>query len=119
MGSSPLLLGLTQYDHALLLSSQGEPIHAEQAIKLGLITEIVPEPEKRCHEIIEQLATRSPDALAAIKRVNQASFHYNRRQVLAKETWSQIRLLLSKNTRIAMHNATKDEAKPYKQRGKW
>lgn len=119
MGSSPLLLGLTQYDHALLLSSQGEPINAEQAFKLGLITEIVVEPEKRCHEIIEQLTTRSPDALAAIKRVNQASFHFNRRRVLAKETWSQIKLLLSKNTRIAMHNATKDDHKPYRLRGKW
>ena len=119
MGSAPLLLGLTQYDKALLLSSQGEPIDAKQAFKLGLITEIVEDPEKRCNEIIEQLKTRSPDALAAIKRVNQASFHFNRRRILAKETWSQIKLLLSKNTRIAMYNATKDEAKPYNQRGKW
>lgn len=119
MGSSPLLLGLSQYDHALLLSCQGEPINAEQACKLGLITELADNPEQRCLEIIEQLQTRSPDALAAIKRVNQASFHYNRRRILAKETWSQIKLLLSKNTRIAMHNATKDEPKPYKLRGKW
>ena len=119
MGSAPLLLGLTQYDKALLLSSQGEPIDAKKAFKLGLITEIVEDPEKRCNEIIEQLKTRSPDALAAIKRVNQASFHFNRRRILAKETWSQIKLLLSKNTRIAMHNATKDEAKPYNLRRKW
>ena len=119
MGSSPLLLGLTQYDKALLLSSQGEPIDAKEAFKLGLITEIVEDPEKRCNEIIEQLRTRSPDALAAIKRVSQASFHFNRRRILAKETWSQIKLLLSKNTRIAMHNATKDAPKPYRLRGKW
>jgi len=119
MGSSPLLLGLTQYDKALLLSSQGEPIDAQQAFKLGLITEIVEDPEKRCNEIIEQLKTRSPDALAAIKRVSQASFHFNRRRILAKETWSQIKLLLSKNTRIAMHNATKEDLKPYRLRGKW
>ncbi|ALO42561.1 crotonase/enoyl-CoA hydratase family protein [Pseudoalteromonas phenolica] len=119
MGSAPLLLGLTQYDKALLLSSQGDPINAEQACELGLITEVSENPEKRCNEIIKQLKTRSPDALAAIKRLNQASFHFNRRSILAKETWSQIKLLLSKNTRISMHNATKEVPKPFKIRRKW
>ena len=119
MGSAPLLMGLTNYDNALLLSSLGNPISAQQAKEMGLITEISQNPEQRSQDIIEQLAIRSPDAISAIKRVNQASFQYNRRSLLAKETWSQIKLLLNKNTRIAMYNATKEDAKPYKPRKKW
>ena len=119
MGSSPLLLGLTNYDNALLLSSLGAPISVQKANQLGLITEVSDDPVQRSQEILYKLLIRSPDALAAIKRVNQASFQVSRRNVLAKETWSQIRLLMNKNTRIAMYNATKEDIKPYQPRKKW
>ena len=51
------------------------------------------------------LRERSPDTLAAIKRVTQKSYTTNQRQILAKETFSQIRLLLNPNTKKAIAKA--------------
>ena len=55
--------------------------------------------------MLEILLARSPDTLAAIKRVTQQSYKTQQRNILAKETFSQIRLLLSPNTKKAIAKA--------------
>ncbi|OHU86627.1 MULTISPECIES: crotonase/enoyl-CoA hydratase family protein [Pseudoalteromonas] len=119
MGSGPLLPSTMPYDKALMLTYLGTPIDAQEALHVGLVSMVSKDLHYDCDKLLSQLLTRSPDALAAIKKVNQAAYQQNRRATLAKETFSQIRLLLSKNTRIAMHNATNEEHKPYQQRAKW
>ena len=55
--------------------------------------------------MLETLQARSPDTLAAIKRVTQQSYKAQARKILAKETWSQIRLLSNPNTKKAIAKA--------------
>lgn len=119
MGSSTLLSGLTRYDQVTLLTMQGEPINADTALNFGLISEVSHTPLEEAQNKVAQLLTRSPDALAAIKRVNQQSFTHSSRKILAKETWSQIKLLLSKNTKRAMFNALNEDKKAFVARKKW
>ena len=55
--------------------------------------------------MLDTLQARSPDTLAAIKRVTQQSYKAPARKILAKETWSQIRLLINPNTKKAIAKA--------------
>ncbi|WP_105167887.1 crotonase/enoyl-CoA hydratase family protein [Pseudoalteromonas sp. T1lg23B] len=119
MGSGPLLPSTMRYDQAFKLACLGSPIDSQEALDIGLVSMVSDDLHLACEKLLSQILTRSPDALAAIKTVNQTAYRHNRRATLAKETYSQIRLLLSKNTRIAMHNATSEEHKPYQQRAKW
>ncbi|CAM4157553.1 crotonase/enoyl-CoA hydratase family protein [Pseudoalteromonas byunsanensis] len=119
MGSGPLLPNTIRYDQALMLACLATPVNSQEAQSLGLISVVSEDLHFECEKLLSQLLTRSPDALAAIKANNQVAYRQNRRATLAKETYSQIRLLLSKNTRIAMHNATCEDHKPYQQRAKW
>jgi enoyl-CoA hydratase/carnithine racemase len=119
MGSGPLLPTLMGYDQAMILSITAQPIAAEHAAKIGLVSNISDDPEADCEQLLTMLLQRSPDALAAIKRINQAAYDINLRKTLAKETWSQIKLLLNKNTRVAMHNATSEQQKTYQSRARW
>ncbi|BBN82163.1 enoyl-CoA hydratase [Pseudoalteromonas sp. A25] len=119
MGSGPLLPSISNYDQVLKLASLGTCITGEQALQIGLISEVSDDPHSSCLALLEGLLIRSPDTLAAIKRINQTAYRQNLRATLAKETFAQIKLLLSKNTKVAMHNATHSEQKPYRLRNKW
>ncbi|NOU49741.1 crotonase/enoyl-CoA hydratase family protein [Pseudoalteromonas sp. JBTF-M23] len=119
MGSGPLLPAILSYDQALKLAWLGTTISGEQAVQLGLASEVSDNLHASCDDLLRRLLIRSPDTLAAIKRVNQTAYQQNLRATLAKETFSQIKLLLNKNTKIAMHNATHNEQKTYDARNKW
>ncbi|MGO2365229.1 MAG: crotonase/enoyl-CoA hydratase family protein [Pseudoalteromonas sp.] len=119
MGANVVLPGLVKKDQALWLSSSAEPISAIEAKKLGLITEISEQPEKTCQLLINSLLARSPDALGAIKRVTQVSYYKNERSILAKETWSQIRLLLNPNTRKAINKMKGDNDVVFNNSKRW
>ncbi|MBD1583150.1 crotonase/enoyl-CoA hydratase family protein [Pseudoalteromonas sp. S16_S37] len=119
MGSGPLLPSILSYDQALKLAWLGTTISGKQAAQLGLASEVSDDLQASCDDLLKRLLIRSPDTLAAIKRVNQSAYQQNLRATLAKETFTQIKLLLNKNTKTAMHNATHDEQKPYSVRSKW
>lgn len=119
MGASLPLGHLISRDQALLLSSLAEPINAEQALKLGLITACEENPLVYAQQLAQSLMVRSPDTLAAIKRLYQTSYGQATRKTLARETYNQIRLLLNKNTRIAIANQQTEQAKPYQTAKKW
>ncbi|MBQ4862592.1 crotonase/enoyl-CoA hydratase family protein [Pseudoalteromonas sp. MMG013] len=119
MGSGVLLPGLINQDILWRITSQAQPISASNAKEYGLISEIHTHTAGAVTALLDSLLLRSPDALAAIKKVNNCAYSANRRQVLSLETWSQLRLLINKNTRIAMQNAVKEEIKPYIPRSKW
>ncbi|WP_010364695.1 crotonase/enoyl-CoA hydratase family protein [Pseudoalteromonas citrea] len=119
MGTGVLLPALIQQDKLWLFTSQGTPINVETAKEYGLISDIHTDTAKAVQDLLDTLLTRSPDALAAIKKVNNSAYSANRRKVLRQETWCQIRLLLNKNTRTAMYNAQAQQSKAYKERSKW
>ncbi|MCG7560439.1 crotonase/enoyl-CoA hydratase family protein [Pseudoalteromonas sp. McH1-42] len=120
MSTSIMLPGIIRHDQALWLASNPQRIDANTAYELGLITQISDDPLDTIKQRLAQLAHISPDALAAIKHLYNDAYHPPRRKLLWLETWYQIKLLLSKNTRIAMHNGRQTEqARPYRPRGKW
>ena len=105
MGANVILHGLVRRDQALWLASHATPINAKQANELGLVTLLTNNTELATKDMLTTLLQRSPDALAAIKRLTQLSYKSQQRKILAKETWSQIRLLINPNTKKAITKA--------------
>lgn len=119
MGANVVLSGLVKRDQAQWLASHANPISAQQAKQLGLVTQLTDDTHATTHNMLNTLLERSPDTLAAIKRITQQSYKLNQRKILAKETFSQVRLLLSPNTKKAIAKAkgkadiTYNNAKPW------
>ncbi|MEL0640595.1 crotonase/enoyl-CoA hydratase family protein [Pseudoalteromonas aliena] len=105
MGANVMMSGLVKRDQALWLASHANPITAQQANELGLVTQLTDDTQQATQNMLSKLLERSPDTLAAIKRVTQLSYKPNQRKILAKETFSQIRLLLNPNTKKAIAKA--------------
>jgi len=105
MGANVMMSGLVKRDQALWLASHANPITAQQANELGLVTKLTDDTQQATQNMLDTLLERSPDTLAAIKRVTQLSYKPNQRKILAKETFSQIRLLLNPNTKKAIAKA--------------
>lgn len=119
MGANVILPSLIKRDDAMWLASHAEPISADMALQLGLITQVSDDPKQHCLAMIDTLLARSPDTLAAIKRVTQQSFNSPRRQILAKETISQIRLLVNSNTKKAIARAKGADNIEYQNSKRW
>ncbi|MBH0027862.1 MULTISPECIES: crotonase/enoyl-CoA hydratase family protein [unclassified Pseudoalteromonas] len=105
MGANVMMSGLVNRDQALWLASHANPITAQQANELGLVTQLTDDTQQATQNMLNTLLERSPDTLAAIKRITQLSYKPNQRKILAKETFSQIRLLLNPNTKKAIAKA--------------
>jgi enoyl-CoA hydratase/carnithine racemase len=96
-------------DTAKLLTMTGETISGERAHELGLVTEVAHDPMTAAEALAERLASRSPDALAAAKRLFNSTWHRSPRRVFARERAEQLALLLSHNTKIARDAAFRRE----------
>lgn len=118
MGASLLAASTINKDHYLKLASSANPVDALKAQQYGLVSEIADNPLAAATDLANELATRSPNALKAIKKLSHVAYRSHHRRLLAQETWQQVKLLFAKNTRIAMHNATHkvEEHREYQQR---
>lgn len=103
-------------DQALLLTMTAGVLSAQDALSKGLVTEVVDEPMARAIELAAVLVKTSPDANAAIKLSINNSWSSSIRSLLSRESFSQIRLLLSKNRLIAAKRQTSEPEKAYKDR---
>jgi len=97
---------LTLRDHlprdvAFELTATGRVLAADEALALGLVTRIEEDPLAAAKAMAAQIATRSPDASAAAKRLFRESWSAGEYSVLAGERRWQLRMLLGKNQRIA------------------
>ncbi|ELR65829.1 Enoyl-CoA hydratase [Photobacterium marinum] len=88
-------------DVAMKLTMTGEIISGEQALKLSLVTDVSDDPMVAALEFCRRIELASPDALAAIKHTTNRCWNGSERRLLARETLSQIRLLLGRNFFIA------------------
>ena len=96
-------------DTAKLLTMTGDSISGERAKELGLVTEVSHDPMQAAEDLVEKLLTRSPDSLAAAKRLFNGTWHSGPRRTFARERAEQIALLMNNNTRIARDAAFKRE----------
>jgi enoyl-CoA hydratase/carnithine racemase len=104
------LAQLVGIDTAKLLTMTGETISGERAHELGLVTRLSGDPVAAAEELADQLRERSPDAVAAAKRLFETTWGSTPRRTFARERAEQLALLLSANTRAARRAAFRREA---------
>jgi enoyl-CoA hydratase len=95
----PRLIGL---GHAMRMILTGEPIDAAEALRVGLVQEVVPRAELlgRAHAIAARIARKSPVALAAAKEATRAALQTPLAEGLRVETGLYL---------LAFASADKDE----------
>lgn len=120
MGGAALLRELVPLDVAKELVFTGRVLDGSQARQLGLVTRVEADPLAAARQLAEEIATRSPDAVAAGKRLLQDAWHVQEADALGFERQWQRRLMGRANQRIAVQNnlggAAARPSKPYKPR---
>lgn len=89
---------LVGIDVAKKLTMTAEMLSGERAAELGLASEAAPEPLEAAVALAEQLVQRSPDQLAAAKRLFNRSWNASARTTFRRERAEQMLLLGAKNT---------------------
>jgi enoyl-CoA hydratase/carnithine racemase len=116
MSGIQALSELVGIDIAKRLTMTAEMLTGERAHELGLVTELDADPVAAATAFAHELAQRSPDALAAAKRLFDGTWHRGPRRTFARERVEQLRLLLNANTKIAREAAYKKVAPVYEPR---
>lgn len=102
MGATVILRDLLAQDVAMELAMTGRRFDANEALELGLISRIDPEPTQAALGLAQELAGRSPHAIAAIKKLFKTTRHGSERRALRRERMAQLKLLMGSNQREAM-----------------
>ncbi len=103
------LAQLVGIDTAKLLTMTGATITGERAHELGLVTTLSTDPMEAAEALVQQLRERSPDAVAATKRLFESTWGSTSRRTFARERAEQLALVLSTNTRVAREAAFRRE----------
>lgn len=104
MGGMALLRDLLPRDLALELTMTGRVLSGEESLRLGLVTKLADDPFAAAETLADEILTRSPDSVAASKRLFEDAWHGSEYGALAAERRWQRKLLGSKNQRIAVKN---------------
>lgn len=118
MGGTLAMREITGRDHAMWLSMSAQVFDGTHALELGLATALADDPMAGARAMAAELGDRSPDAVAAIKRLYRKSWTSRPGTVLARETGYQLRILSGKNQRISVGRQMGSERK-YTSRGRW
>jgi enoyl-CoA hydratase/carnithine racemase len=103
----PRLVGI---DVAKELTFTGNVVSGEEALRLGLVTRLADDPLAAAHELVREIARRSPDAVRGAKRLFDRSWNAPPLEGLALEAETQRRLIGSPNQIAAvMAGLTKQE----------
>ncbi len=114
------LTNLTRQDIAKELTMTGREFRAEEALEYGLLTGVQDDPLASAEQLAQQIASQSPDAVCATKKLFNKGWKKGERSALAWERWIQYGLLGRKNQQIAMRNGmakSEDQKRPFKPRG--
>jgi enoyl-CoA hydratase/carnithine racemase len=117
MSGSITLRELVRIDVAKELTMTGRVFLADEALRLGIVTRITQEnPVEVALKLAQELSQRSPDALAASKRLFQESWVAPEEECLALETDLQRKLLPSWNQLVQSANNFSSMKLPFKKR---
>lgn len=116
MSGVQALKELVGIDQAKRLTMTAEMFSGKEAKDLGLVTELDSDPIAAATAFAEQLAQKSPDALAAGKRLFNESWNASPRRTFAKERMEQLPLLFAANTKIMREAAMKKVPPAFKPR---
>jgi enoyl-CoA hydratase/carnithine racemase len=118
MGGTLALRELTGRDHAMWLAMSAEVIDADRALELGIATALSENPAATAREMATSLLDRSPDSVAATKKLYRKSWSGRSGTALARETWYQLRIITGQNQRIAVKRQLGEE-KDYRASRRW
>ena len=113
MGGAVLLPELLPIDVAKELTLTGRVISGSEAKALNLVTRLHADPLAAAQTLADEIATRSPDAVAAGKHLLQAT--WNSAGYHAERVW-QRRLMGFANFRIAIARNRKQQEIPFRPR---
>ena len=105
------LAELTSIDTAKRLTMTAQLFSGKEAHDLGLVTELDADPVEAATTFAGRLAERSPDQLAAAKRLFNQTWTASPRRTFARERIEQAFLLAGRNTKIAQ-KAAFEKVKP-------
>jgi enoyl-CoA hydratase/carnithine racemase len=94
-------------DVAKKLTMTADVISGKEARELGLVTGLDANPLAAAAALIRQLKGRSPDQLAAAKRIFNDTWTASPRRTFSRERIEQAWLLAARNTKVAREAATK------------
>lgn len=101
MGGALAFRELMRKDHTLEMAMTAKIIDCKTAQEYGLVTKIAEEPNKVAYELALECINRSPDVLAANKKLYNKSWWSSPGLALFYETWYQIKVAVGKNRLIA------------------
>ncbi|MVU80116.1 crotonase/enoyl-CoA hydratase family protein [Nocardia sp. ET3-3] len=94
MTGAATLSRLIGIDQALLLTMTADPVDADYAERIGLVTEVTADPRAAAEKLADRIATRSPHAVASAKKLFDRSWHASIRRTLAVERATQLPLII-------------------------
>jgi enoyl-CoA hydratase/carnithine racemase len=100
-------------DVAKRLTMTAEVFDGRQALDYGLVTGVGDDPLKEAEALVDQLVTRSPDAIALTKKLFHRTWTQRPARAFWTETVLQARLLRSANHKIARTANLAKEAPAY------
>jgi enoyl-CoA hydratase/carnithine racemase len=99
------LAELVGIDTAKRLTMTAQMLGGKEAADLGLVTELAADPVAAATELAREIALRSPDSVAAAKRLFNRTWTATPRATFARERLEQLVLLASANTKAAREAA--------------
>jgi enoyl-CoA hydratase/carnithine racemase len=103
-------------DVAKRLTMTGETVSGTEAVRLGLATQENPDPYAGALALASTIAERSPDSVAATKRLFNRTWTASDRRTFRWERLEQARLLMGSNAAVARRANTQRERPAYKPR---
>ena len=88
-------------DTAKRLTMTGQMLSGKEAADLGLVTDLAADPVAAAYDLAHEIAQRSPDSVAAAKRLFNRTWSSSPRATFARERVEQVVLLSLANTRAA------------------
>jgi enoyl-CoA hydratase/carnithine racemase len=116
MGGAVLLRELVRIDVAKELTMSGRIVSGVEAQRLGLMTHVADDPLAKARELAAEIATRSPDSVAAGKFLLQEAWADDDAGAAAAERRRQRSLIGKTNQRIAVERNTKKSEQPFRPR---
>lgn len=98
---------LVGIDTAKKLTMTAQMLSGKEAADLGLVTDLAPDPVAAAHDLAREIAKRSPDSVAAAKRLFNRTWTAGPRATFAQERAEQLVLLAIANTKAAREAAFK------------
>jgi len=99
MGGTLAVRELMARDRAMWLTMTAGEFSGERALELGLVTGLAEDPANTTLEMAARLIDRSPDAVAAVKRLYRKSWTGSSGKALALETAYQVRIIKNRKVR--------------------